>query len=399
MTIKAVGALGATFVLAGWISGVLGGDGGRSVNPANPADRASPETSSRPFLPISVGTGAPETGESGARGQLEEGILLVALKQAGRLMVVDAVSGDVRRSVDLRGPGAEVGRSVGPHEVAVSRDGRTAVVSLYGAKDPGHELVFVSLPEGRISGRLGLDGYSRPHGLVFLGEGEAERLLVTAEVQQSLLVIDPMSHAVESAIETKQWGSHMVAALDADRAYVSNVASASVSVLNIASGELEAIISTGNGAEGIAVRPGGGEVWVANNQANNVSVIDGTTLSVTRYVACPNVPIRVVFTPDGSKALVTSAGTGELVVFDAGSYEELGRVDLLSEEHYDGTHPQLGSSPVPVGVVPSASGRLAYVSNMAGGYVSVVDLESLEVLRVFDLGDDAGPDGIAFVAG
>ena len=130
-----------------------------------------------------------------------------------------------------------------------------------------------------------------------------------------------------------------------------------------------------------------------------MSVIDGTTLSVTRYVACPKVPIRVVFTPDGSKALVTSAGTGELVVFDAGSYEELGRVALLSEEHYDGTHPQLGSSPVPIGVVPSVSGRLAYVSNMAGGYVSVVDLDSLEVLRVFDLGDDAGPDGIAFVAG
>jgi len=325
---------------------------------------------------------------------LEPGLLVVALKMSGEVLVLDAASGAVLRTVGL-GPSGEAG-AWGPHEVAVSSDGRTAVVGLYGdAASEGSELVFLRLPDGEVSGRLTLDGYTRPHGLVFVGAGADERLLVTVEAQQSLLVVDPLSREVERAVETRQWGSHMVAAVDGDRAFVSNVGSGSVSVLDLASGELEKVVLAGPGAEGIGVRPGpeGGDVWVANNQSHNINVIDGDTFEVKKSLVCPTIPVRVVFTPDGARALVTSVGTGELVVFDAATYEESGRVDLLSADHYAGTHPHYGTSPIPVGVVVSESGRFAYVSSIAGGYVSVVDLESLEVVRVFDVGTGAGRTG------
>jgi DNA-binding beta-propeller fold protein YncE len=337
----------------------------------------------------------------------EPGLALVALKQVGALVALDGLTGEERWRVGLGADGAS-GPDVGPHEVALTADGRTAVVSLYGSAAVGNELIFVSVDRGEIDGRLALGEFERPHGLAFVGPPDDQRLLVTAERQQRLLVIDPRARYIEATHGTVQAASHMVAASeDGARAYVSNSVAGSVSVIDLhaereSGRSVERVVFTGPGAEGIAVRPGAGEgsgeVWVANSTSHAISIVDPETLNVSASMACPLVPIRVAFTPDGSRALVTSAGSGDLVVFDAAERREIARVALASPEHYDGVDMNFGPSSVPVGMVVSPSGRFVYVSSMVGGFVSVVDLESNSVVRVMDMGDSTAPDGIAFVA-
>ena len=56
---------------------------------------------------------------------------------------------------------------------------------------------------------------------------------------------------------------------------------------------------------GVAVSPDGKRVYVANQQSNNISVIDTETNRVTATVSVGSSPFGVATTPDGSKVYVT----------------------------------------------------------------------------------------------
>src|SRR5690606_6681079 len=107
---------------------------------------------------------------------------------------------------------------------------------VYGAGMPGSMITIVDIPaavsgESRAARTVSLGSFVRPHGLAFLPDGT---LLVTAEQQQSLLVIDLdktlaqlglVVEAMPLVLSTGQPVSHMVVA-DAERrrAYTSNIA-------------------------------------------------------------------------------------------------------------------------------------------------------------------------------
>src|SRR5690606_41252029 len=59
-----------------------------------------------------------------------------------------------------RRPG-EAGTAPAPHEIVVSRDGRTAVVSEYGHREPGHTLGVYDAHTGRLLRRVDLGTHTR----------------------------------------------------------------------------------------------------------------------------------------------------------------------------------------------------------------------------------------------
>jgi YVTN family beta-propeller protein len=74
----------------------------------------------------------PASAQEAPRGAL----LLVANKQEASLSVIDPASGGLLATVPT---------GVGPHEVAVTSDGRWAVVCNYGAQTPGSSLTIIDL--------------------------------------------------------------------------------------------------------------------------------------------------------------------------------------------------------------------------------------------------------------
>jgi YVTN family beta-propeller protein len=77
---------------------------------------------------------------------------------------------------------------------------------------------------------------------------------VTTEGTKTLLVVDVEAGKVTVAIETDQDGSHMVALAPAhNRAFVANIGSGSVSVVDLKEKRRIANIPTGAGTEGIAM--------------------------------------------------------------------------------------------------------------------------------------------------
>lgn len=318
---------------------------------------------------------------------VEAGTLVVANKAEATASLVDVVSGRVVATL----PTGE-----GPHEVAVSPDGETAVVTDYGVRGaPGSTLTVIDLPGRKVAKTIDLGEHTRPHGVAFLPGGD--RIAVTAEGSRSLLVVDLEAGTVEKAISTGAEVSHMVAlAPDGSRAYVANIGSGSATVIDLAGGTKVGDVATGEGAEGIAVTPDGG-IWVTNRAAGTVTRIDPESLEVVATLESPGFPIRAEVTPDGRHLLVTNAEAGELSVIDVAERKTLRRVDLdLAASGTEGRlfGDRFGGSSVPIGVEIAPDGKTAWIAHANADAVQVLDLETWKPTGVLEAGKE--PDGMAY---
>ena len=314
-------------------------------------------------------------------------LLIVLNKSDNTASILDAKTGDARATVP-------VGKA--PHEVEVLADGKTAAVSNYGTREEaGRTLTLIDIGRGAAIATVALPEGARPHGLKALSDG---RLLVTAEGLKELFVVDPKARRVAMRILTARETSHMVAASpDARRAFVANIGSGSVTVVDLAEGKVVKDIPTGEGAEGIAITPDGREVWVTNRGADTISVLDTKTLTIAATLKVPQFPIRVKLTPDGRRALVSCARSGDVAVFDAATRKEIKRI-AIDREAVPGSADRLfstrfGKSPVPVGLLVAPDGKRAWVASTNADVVSAIDLDALTVVSRVTAGKE--PDGLA----
>ncbi len=335
------------------------------------------------------GTGkAPGGGEAGG----EAGTLIVLNKAQATASLIDLATGDEVMQLPT---------GDGPHEAAIAADGTTLVVANYGTRVPGNSLTVIDLVERRVVRTISLGEYHRPHGLAFLPDG---RLLVTAEAERNLLIVDLNAGDADGdadgdggdaggdgggvvAIATDQQGSHMVAATpDGTRAFVANIGSGSMTAIDLATNTVIETVQTGGGAEGIDVTPDGNELWVSNRADDTVTVLDTRTLEVLATLKSPTFPIRVKITPDGRNALVSNARSGDVTVFDCATRE---RVALISMGGDD-----VEGEPTPVGILMPPAGRFAYVANTRANFVTVIDLATWQIVGRLVAGEE--PDGMAW---
>lgn len=316
------------------------------------------------------------------------GTLLVANKTDHTVDLVDPESGESRATLPT-------GKF--PHEIAVAPGGNLAAISNYGNRAAaGNSITVIDLAEQKVLRTIDLGGNTRPHGMNWIG---GDRLIVTTEGSKKLLIVDPRDGRILHEVGTAQEISHMVAVTpDAKRAFIGNIGSGSVTVVDLAEGKKIADIETGAGAEGLTVTPDGKEVWVGNRGNDTLTVIDAKSLEILEQVPCKGVPIRVVSTHDGKRILVSCASTGEVVAFDRKTRKELVRRKLdLSTVPDAATRlfgERFGESPVPVGLVVSPDDKLAWVAATQSDVVVVVEVETLEVIDLIRTGKE--PDGMAY---
>lgn len=323
--------------------------------------------------------------------------LIVLNKAAGTASLFDPTT---RKEVAV----VEVG--IGPHEVAVAPDGRTAVVCNYGDQRPGDSLTILDVPGQRAVATFALRGidrvdgedrersWLRPHGIQYLADGR--HVVVTSEQTRRLLLIDVTAQTVVRTLPTPQPQLHMVAvAADGSRAFGASLRDGTMGTFALAeamadraapAAAMATTIATGAGAEGIAVRPHSNEVWVANRAADTLSVVDPDTGRVTAELATAAFPIRVAFTPDGSHALVSCAEAGEVQVFDCAARTLAHSIELLGDK--------TELSPLPIGICVAADGTFAFVACARGEFLAVVDLATFRLVDRIPAGP--GPDGMAW---
>jgi len=319
---------------------------------------------------------------------VDAGTLLVLNKSDDTVSLLDPVS---KESMATLPTGA------GPHEVAVSPDGRIAVISNYGPTGDGNTLSVIDVAARKVLKTIDLGKHRGPHGIAWL---RGNQVAVTTEGSRSLLIVDIETARIVGIVATQQNVSHMVAlAPKHDRAFVANIGSGSVSVIDLESNRRIANIPTGAGAEGIDVSPDQSEVWVVNRAVDTISVIDTTSLKVVATLPSKAFPIRVKFTPDGKYALVSNARSGDVAVFDAKARREIRRIAMQVRTREPQTGAQrmsdrIAAGPAPVGILIVPALNRAYVANTNADVVSVIDLGTWQVVDRLTAGNE--PDGLGY---
>ncbi|WP_328751230.1 beta-N-acetylglucosaminidase domain-containing protein [Streptomyces sp. NBC_00285] len=155
----------------------------------------------------------------------------------------------------------------------------------------------------------------------------------------------------------------VVVSADGGTAYAANQGSNTVSVIDVASGEVTATVAVGKVPAGLALTPDGGTLWVANYTDGTVQSIDTGTLRTGTPIPVGDGPENMAITPDGRTLYVAN-------IHD----NTVSPVDLTTGEA--GTAIPVG--PSPFDVVAAPDGRTVYVSNSGGSTVTPIDTSSNE---------------------
>jgi YVTN family beta-propeller protein len=297
--------------------------------------------------------------------------LLVLDKDANELAIVDPSTMKVV---------AKIPTGIGPHEVAVSADGKTAYVANYGDKTPGNSLSIIGLA-ARTEKKLDLGPLKRPHGIA----QKNGKIYFTSEMAKAIATVDPVPNTVDWILGTGQMITHMlVLSPEGKRIYTANIFSDSITAIEqaqVPGGWRLTNIPVGKGPEAIDVSPDGSELWTAHSQDGGVSVIDTATLKVKQTIpTLTKHSNRLKFTPDGKTVLISDAEGHEVVALDAASKKETKRI---------------ATGGVPLGILMVPDGSKAFVALADEGTVVAIDLKTMQVLGKIATGP--GCDGMAWI--
>ncbi|HEX6162534.1 MAG TPA: cytochrome D1 domain-containing protein [Vicinamibacterales bacterium] len=273
----------------------------------------------------------------------------------------------------------------GPHEAAVSPDGRTVAVTNYNKQGAGQQktLSIIALPGGDTIKTIDLGEYRAPHDIRWV---DGTRVVTTVEGSQALLVVNITSGQIERVFRTEQAVSHMLAlSTDRSRLYCSNMRSGSVSAFDFKTGEKIKDIQTGKECEGVGVTPDGRWVWAGNRAEDTISIIDTKSLEVVKRIPSKGFPYRVQFTPDGKFALIPHAQASSLVVADVAKQEIVKSIKLGLTR---------AAEPSTAGVFPHPDNRHAFVTVRNDNSMLVLDLVTGETLGRVEV--QSSPDGVAY---
>ncbi|MGV3709682.1 MAG: YncE family protein [Gemmatimonas sp.] len=310
--------------------------------------------------------------------QTATGTIVASNMNAASVSIVDVASGSTLATIPT---------GTGPHEVAISKSGKHAVIAIYGDKNSiGSSMLVVDIanPSATRTIELGA-GNQRPHGVQFTPDDRT--LIITGERAQRLLFVDFESGKIDSSLSTGQPVTHMVAtSRDGKRAFTTNITGMSVSAVDVGARKLLGTFSVGQRIEGLGVTPDGKEVWVGGNESHQVYVLNGLTGKIEHTLPGFGMAYRIGITPDGKTAVISDPGAEKVHIYDVATHGSRAVIDVPL---MDGGMPSS-----PQGITMSRDNKTAYVTLKNAAKVAIVDLATQKITGTLPVG--AGSDGVGY---
>jgi len=279
---------------------------------------------------------------------------------------------------------------VAPHEAAFSKDGRLLFVPVYSSANigqpgpDGHTINFMRTSDCGIEFALDTDPLKRPH---FAETGASGLVYVTAEQDQSILVIDPQKRAILRKLPTGSRNTHFFAlSHDEHRIYTSNVSDRTLSVIDVAAGRLLATVDAGASSQRMTLSPDGRWFVTSLWQSKKVAFYRTADNVLDFAVDIQGSPFVGRFSPDGrylyNMGMEPDRQPAGIRVW---------KIDVATRQVVAQSSATLGIGTGGIQVNP-ASGLL-YLTAYSG-QVSVLDPVTLALVRQFTAADT--PDGVFF---
>ncbi len=160
-------------------------------------------------------------------------------------------------------------------------------------------------------------------------------------------------------------------------AYVPNLGSDDVSVINTTSKTVVATIPVGDGPIAVAANPSGSMVYIANQLAGTVSVINTNNNIVVATITVGAQPTGMAFSPDGNKLYVCNVASASVSVISTATNTVTATINTIINPYF---------------IAISPDGGTAYVTPYGPGNVYVISTVSNSVVDNFPVG--ANPTGL-----
>ncbi|HXM17112.1 MAG TPA: hypothetical protein VN933_17855 [Candidatus Eremiobacteraceae bacterium] len=318
------------------------------------------------FFTVTIADSQPKPASS-------KGLLVVANQFEHTALIVDP---DARKEL------AKITIGVNGHEVAVSPDGKFAYVPIYGNSGvgkpgtDGSTIDVIDIANRKLTYSIDLGKPLRPHNPEFGPDGN---LYVSAELSQSIDMIDPKTRKIIAEIPTGQDESHMFIIRpgpDNPTVYTANVHAGNVSVLDIPSRKLVTTIPVSKIVQRISIEPDGLYVFTHDQETPRIVVIDPLSNAISTSIPMPETVYASEATPD-NHWLICAGMKGHIFVVDLHTRQLAKTFD----------------APTTLGkVLIRPDGGVAYISFLAAGKIEVLDLKNWKLEPSIDL--TPGVDGM-----
>ena len=307
-------------------------------------------------------------------GALAQAPVYLALFKGTSVLAYISADGSVIASVPL---------GQHPHEMVWSADRKLLYTSDNGTmriENPGsggNSLSVIDVAARRKIGDIPLGNFRRPHGLAL--DTKTGNLVVTTEAPDRLLLVDTRKRSVVRDYDTGGKTPHMVSlSRDGSTAYVSNSGSGTVAIIHLQSGKLK-VVPTGARPEGSAVSLDGKEVYVANRDADSITVIDAAKEQAIANIPTGKGPVRVVLTLDGKQLIYALMHDNKIGFADPHTRRQIDYA-LMPES--------------PVSCTLSMDGKTVFASAEEKDRVFLFSVVSHKLTGEFRTPSGAGPDPV-----
>jgi YVTN family beta-propeller protein len=270
------------------------------------------------------------------------------------------------------------------HEVAVSLDGKTAYVPIYGdasvgeAGSDGRDMAVIDIASRKVTGRLDFGHGARPHCAVM--NPKDGLLYVTTELDRTVNIINPKTLQIVGVIPTGQEESHMlVISHDGRFGYTANVGPGTVSVLDIRARRLVSVVPISSTVQRISISADDKWLFTADQAKPRLAVIDTATNKLNNWISLPAAGYGTASTRDGRWLLVCVPDASQVTVIDMRTLQVVRTIPVPK---------------VPHEIVISPDEKTAYVSCIRSKKVAAIDLSDWSVKSLIDVGNCV--DGMAW---
>ncbi len=271
-----------------------------------------------------------------------------------------------------------------PHHVNISPDGSKLAVASPGMDmSGGHHggmagmrgaVIVLDAKTGKTLVSRRMDAMN--HNAIFTKDGSELWTAAMATLGQ-VLRLDALTLEPKGAIDVGSMPAEITFSNDGKRAFVANGGSDSVSVIDVATAKVEQTIAVDKGPVG--AWPGSdGVMYVDCEASKSLVAIDSKTLAVVRKYNLGFTPGMVRAAPNDS-LWVTDGDNGKVQFNMLSEDMGMGDVDTGAGAH---------------GLVFSNDGKTAFVTNQKDDSLSILDVESMQVIGKVAVGKK--PNGLTF---
>jgi YVTN family beta-propeller protein len=275
------------------------------------------------------------------------------------------------------------------------------------ADEHGNSITVIDAATNKIVTTLtGIEG---PHNLQVAPDGKS--VWAVSGHQSLAVMIDPATYTVHGTVPTGKMPAHddnTVSAIDVATMktlatipvgkyphglrpspdgkwiYIANAKDTTLSVIDTTTNKKVTDIQVGQRPVQVGFSPDGKFVYFSLNGENAIGKVDVTTRKLLGSVKVGAGPIQVFVSPDNKYVLAANQGTEQkpsttVSIIDAAKFSVVGTVETGKGAH---------------GVVVDPSSKYAYITNIYGNDVAVIDIAAQKVLTTIASGE--APNGISF---